>query len=442
MDRKVPWYSVTIHEPSRVKIDGIDTANFLTDYTNQVYFANGALCDISNAIPVKGVCVLLSLSQPCVDEAHFKGEFTMFCTSPLWLEAVSKGAPLTRASARPPPPPVNPLADRARDICCGYHDFRKNAPCQIVYMLLLAGILIGMFYVDLVICSAIGATSGKWANVFAWLFTGNIVYCMLCGGLLPMLLSMLCLRFPIIITVGGTIIMFVFSCSFGAPMAWFQGHQKALRGYLEPDKFKSLNCWRNPTESFSQTAHHFIQFEEPDWFVDYRVRDTQKISVIKEEDNEGNAKSGRYNFCVAPIRYKGSPYCPQDFYAACYRKTDIYSLLSCSDADATTCGWQYNSAGNILRTLNRNEEFYSDLSEEDEDKWRAAFNLAPRLFTNPASSIIGYYSGAGPAEIEDMADEKAEMRDRVFIAGMVTYSFVVLVFLIIFYYIERDEFDD
>jgi len=430
----VPWYSVTIMEPSLVKIKNIDTANFLTDYTNQVYFANGALCDITDSTTEKGVCVTLTLTQPCVDAAHFQGEFEMYCTSPLWLEAANKSVPLSKDISEIDHIPYYEASTETSGC-------RKSNPFQLFHFLLLAAVLIGMFYVNLLICTAIGATSSKWANVFAWLFTGNILYCALCAGVIPMILASLCLKNGTIVALGGMIVMFVFSCSFGAPMAWFEGHQKALEGYLEPSKLKTLNCWRNPTDHFSQTAHHFIVFEEPDWYVDYRVRDTQKISIIKEEDDEGNAKPGRYNFCVAPIRYKGSPYCPQDFYAACYRKTDVYSLLSCSDADATTCGWQYNSAGNILRTLNRNEEFFSDLSEEDEGKWRSAFNLAPRLFANPASSIMGYYSGAGPTEIQTMADEKGEMRDRVFIAGMCTYSFVVLILLSFSFAVQKNEYE-
>ena len=440
MGSRVPWYSVTVQEPSRVRINNIDAANFLTDYTNQVYFANGALCDITDAATEPGVSVTLTLIQPCVDEAHFQGEFEMYCTSPLWLEAANKGMPLSKDKNEDIPEQYHGKYNFDDDDSYDSDNCRKSYPFQFCHFITLAIVLIGMFWVNLIICTAIGATSSKWANVFAWLFTGNIVYCVLCGGVIPLVISAMGLKNPAIVSLGGMIVMFVFSCSFGAPMAWFEGHQKALEGYLEPSKLKTLNCWRNPTESFSQTAHHFIVFEEPDWYVDYRVRDTQKISIIKEEDDEGNAKPGRYNFCVAPIRYKGSPYCPQDFYAACYRKTDVYSLLSCSDADATTCGWQYNSAGNILRTLNRNEEFFSDLSEEDEGKWRSAFNLAPRLFTNPASSIMGYYSGAGPNEIQDMADEKAEMRERVFIAGMVVYSFVVLVILSCSFAVQKNEY--
>ena len=446
----VLWYCVSVQEPTRVLVQNVSSASFIMDYTQQIYFANGALCDVAHEAPNPnpGTGVVLVLLQPCVDEAHFQGEFAMYCTSPLWIEAVSKGLPIT------PPLQTEPsyTFDSSRyegyvsegsgcfnwagdssdpAVFWGRTKIQNNAPCRILYMLFVAGILIALFYANLAICTAIGATATKWSYVFAWLFTGNIVYCILCGGLIPLALGTMCLRNGIFVGIGGCIIMFVFTCSFGAPMAWFEGHQKALNAYLEPSKLKTLNCWRNPTDHFDQIAHHFIVFEEPDWYVDYRTRDTQKSQFIVEEDNEGNAKSGRYNYCVAPIKYRGAPYCPQDFYAACFRKTDTYALLSCSDADANTCGWQYNSANNILRTLNRNEEFYSDIAEEDETKWRAAFNLAPRLFTSPASSILGFYSGAGPQDIADMAGEKEAMRDRVFVAGMVVYSFFVAVLALI-----------
>ena len=236
---------------------------------------------------------------------------------------------------------------------------------------LLVSVWMLQLWAQLAICKAIGA-SNAWMWSILWCFLGNFVVVMITAGLCTLTKSGNVSEF----TMAFMVWTWVFCFSTLMPYAETASRLSSTERYLVADSIKNIHCWRNPSVPITASNTNYITLEESAWNIKYKQKWMQKVSTVSGTEEDSDASS-RYNYCVAPIRYTGAaPNCTYNLYAVCYADSTGSAATSCSETVATQCGWTWPSNTVILRVLNQNGEFYSDMESADESQWRTAMNNA------------------------------------------------------------------
>ena len=221
---------------------------------------------------------------------------------------------------------------------------------------LLVSVWMLQLWAQLAICKAIGA-SNAWLWSILWCFLGNFVVVMITAGLCTLTKSGNVSEF----TMAFMVWTWVFCFSTLMPYAETASRLSSTERYLVADSIKNIHCWRNPSVPITASNTNYITLEESAWKIN-----TEQTEVSSRHVSGTEEDSDDY-YCVAPIRYTGSaPNCTYNLYAVC----------SCIMSERTCDAWTWPSNTVILRVLNQNGEFYSDMESADESQWRTAMNNA------------------------------------------------------------------
>ena len=200
-------------------------------------------------------------------------------------------------------------------------------------------------------------------------------------------------------TLGGGIWFFIVILSCGLPYAQTCGQFKAAENILVPAMEKTIHCWRNPNDQFSASNVNFITLQESAWVVDYSKTWKQKIFTLHGTEEDEDASS-RYNFCIAPITYRGTaPGCTYNFYASCYRQTSKIGISACTAEDAIGCGWNFPANTVTMRSNNANEAFYNNAESAEYDQIMKALSYTSTPVGKQGPIVVDY-ANDGPVGVE------------------------------------------
>lgn len=288
--------------------------------------------------------------------------------------------------------------------------------------------------VQMFICQAIGGSSmNKWLMVLAWTLIGCPV-----AAFGFAMLSTRAAQYESRMTFTAAVVAIlsiVWVNSFGIPLAMLEGKQNVIEAMLAPSRSATVACYKNNTQTFTSASVNFIFLQDASWSVDYSVLDRQKVTSEPETNDDG-ARTGRYfNYCVAPIVYKGNVPCNYNMWAICYMETPKGSAIgtTCDATSARLCGWDNPGNGVVLRPTVPGETFFVEVPDDELTLYNKALTLADTTGTTTVPKVMVLYGATSPSELDDESDVIDNLSDTLMISSTVTYAAVALIVVLVVY---------
>eukprot|EP00759_Apiculatamorpha_spiralis_P058690 PhF_6_TR925/c2_g1_i8/m.1584 len=201
-------------------------------------------------------------------------------------------------------------------------------------------------------------------------------------------------------TLGAIIWYICVTIACGIPYGMYCGYDESAAQYIDPKYQKSIHCWKDPSLPITYDNTHYVTLEETGWKVEWALTYKQKVfsQYQSETDDDGYTAVWTNNFCVAPVSYLGNaPYVTYNFYAACYIQTVTTTVTTCTQAEATLCGWDFPPATVVLRTLGwgYNYETLFGFPKAEIDGYRRTTDLLDKD-PNKQSALVVEYASDGP----------------------------------------------
>eukprot|EP00759_Apiculatamorpha_spiralis_P058685 PhF_6_TR925/c2_g1_i1/m.1577 len=202
------------------------------------------------------------------------------------------------------------------------------------------------------------------------------------------------------LTVAAIVWYLCVTIACGIPYGMYCGFDESAAQYIDPKYQKSIHCWKDPNLPITYDNTHYVTLEETGWKVEWALTYKQKVfsQYQSETDDDGYTSVWTNNFCIAPVNYLGNaPYVTYNFYAACYIQTVTTTVTTCTQAEATLCGWDFPPATVVLRTLGwgYNYETLFGFPKAEIDGYRRTTDLLDKD-PNKQSALVVEYASDGP----------------------------------------------